>query len=1352
MRMIARFLAAALVAALIGGSACAVPIRLKAGSFEPPPKTQARQSVQTSGRAGHYVVQFAGPIRDDWKLAAAALGVKLQDYIPDYAFVAKMTPQQASSLLDLDCVTWVGPLTSDHKTDARLRISSRNRLDLMVRLATPESAAAVESWIRSRNGIVDQDYRSSSTYLIASLPAKALDALSSLQDVVWVEEWQKPKLANNVAQQIVGAPDLRLRSSLYGAGQIIAFADSGLDTGNLANLSADFSGRLVSAYSLRRANDWSDLMSHGTHVMGCAVGSGQLSGSNPPAHSYTGSFAGVAPEAGYVIQSIGDESAFVYPPLDLAQLFQPAYDDGARIHSDSWGSPSAGQYTVYSRQVDDFVWHHPDMVLVFPAGNDGRDGNADGVTDLGSVYAPGTAKNCITVGATESLRDTGRVVTYGGQWGSDFPAAPIRDDYISNNASGMVGWSGRGPCQDGRTKPDICAPATNIVSAKSHAPGAHPDWWANYDANYVYWGGTSMSTPLVAGAAALVREHYSTDWGVEPSAALVKATLLNGAYDITPGQYGSPYQQEVPARPNNVEGWGRLNLAALDPPAPRVVEFIDETAGLETRETRQYDVTVLGGSSPLRITLVWSDPPGSPLASLQLVNDLDLKVVDPSNHTYLGNGYADHVNNVEGVDIASPTPGLYKITITATNVPVGPQPFALVISGELPGTYIAGEVHTATGKPVAGARLSVVGPGVSKTVTTNGSGGYSVHVPSGNYTVTASKSSWTFDPPSANVVVGSSGQLGVDFTGTAPTGSVSGTVTRAVGGMAGYALESEHPYNNGSDVTYTITGHPSATHIRVHFDELSLEPDMDFVFIEDPQGTPIQVFTGSESDVWTDWVPGNQVRVHLVSDEAVNDFGFYIDGYETDLITQGAMEGVTVTAGPGGGSAVTGQSGSYSISGLEPVAYTVRPDLPAWTFAPSSRSLSVPPGDAVSADFYAFPPGSVSGAVRTGVVSEHVYPLQSPNPYPNNATLEYTIADSPGASRIRVHFDWIAVEPWSDFVLVTDMNNVPINTYTAYLNDVWSSWVEGDSLKVILISDYSYSDEGFSVDRYAAVTDEHGVPGVTVTASPGGATATTGPDGTYTLPELKAGRYGLSVSKSYWSFEPQLQYVNAVAGLTTDNIDFFADPLDVQAIGYLRTLPDGDEVRVSSKVVTAGTDQMSGFFYIEDANRASGIRVVTPESVAEGNVVDVVGVMNTVDGERCIDASSVTVVAASGDVPLPLGMVARAVSGGDLNSYTPGVELGRGLNNIGLLVRAVGRVEVRDGSSFYLDDGSSVITQTGPGYELMKPLVICPPGSALPSDGELVVVTGISSCCLDGGKSISAIRLRKVSDLAPVSP
>jgi hypothetical protein len=212
----------------------------------------------------------------------------------------------------------------------------------------------------------------------------------------------------------------------------------------------------------------------------------------------------------------------------------------------------------------------------------------------------------VTVGASESLRPsdgqpcwppaagTGLTNCRWGdlQWG--FDAEPIQGDWLSDDIAGLAAFSSRGPTDDGRIKPDLVAPGVNIISNRSHHPVADSQW-GSYDRNYVFDGGTSMSTPLVAGVAALVRQWYGQVMGVaSPSAALVKATLLDGAANPAPGQYGSGGQQEIPDQvPNDAVGWGRLNLAeSITPLDSRATWFADDTAGLATGQVREYVFTV----------------------------------------------------------------------------------------------------------------------------------------------------------------------------------------------------------------------------------------------------------------------------------------------------------------------------------------------------------------------------------------------------------------------------------------------------------------------------------------------------------------------------------------------------------------------------------------------------------------------------------------------------------------------------------------------------------------------------------------------------------------------------------------
>jgi hypothetical protein len=581
-----------------------------------------------SGSPGTYLLQFSGPVQDQWKTAVEAEGVRLYSYVPDYAFIARMDGSAAQAVKTLPFVRWVGPFYPAYRLAASLQpqelkdAAPEQILHLQVQTLPDFDLGVLASQVSSWGGQIDATTQSEiNGYLRLSLPQGRLADLAALDGVLWVEPVLERQLFNDIAGgTILHANLIRTNLGLYGQGQIVALADSGLDTGNLSTLHVDFTGRVLKTYSLARTNDWSDPIAHGTHVAGSILGSGKASGSDPAHHQYAGSFAGVAPEAQLVLQSIGDLGGNLTGiPLDVGDLMRTTYGDGARIHSDSWGGPSGGTapnyeyggYTLDSAQVDKAAWDKKDMLIVFSAGNQGVDANRDGLVDLDSLASPGTAKNVLTVGASESYRPDEKI-SWNQGWPSDFPVNPLADDIMANNINGMAAFSSRGPADDGRIKPDVVAPGTWIISDRTHA---NPDatGWGVYNDQYIYFGGTSMSTPLTSGAAAVAREWLTKLRGfTSPSAALLKAVLINGADDISPGQYISP--QEVPSqRPNNVSGWGRVDLApSIAPLAPNQVWLKDQTSGLKTGGTLTYTLSL--GTTGIQT----QGAEGSPVSAVEL--------------------------------------------------------------------------------------------------------------------------------------------------------------------------------------------------------------------------------------------------------------------------------------------------------------------------------------------------------------------------------------------------------------------------------------------------------------------------------------------------------------------------------------------------------------------------------------------------------------------------------------------------------------------------------------------------------------------------------------------------------------
>ncbi|MCP4166076.1 MAG: S8 family serine peptidase [Chloroflexi bacterium] len=175
-------------------------------------------------------------------------------------------------------------------------------------------------------------------------------------------------------------------------------------------------------------------------------------------------------------------------PDDLSDLFGQAYNAGARIHSNSWGSSVSGDYTSDSVTTDQFMWNNPDMLITFSSGNARVDANTNGVVDNDSIGSPATAKDVLAVGASENERpdnfacDTGLTYTsqdayqsgetctsmagtrtnilgtVGARWG--FTAVPLNSDLTAGNKEQMAPFSSRGPTDDGRIKPDVVAPGT----------------------------------------------------------------------------------------------------------------------------------------------------------------------------------------------------------------------------------------------------------------------------------------------------------------------------------------------------------------------------------------------------------------------------------------------------------------------------------------------------------------------------------------------------------------------------------------------------------------------------------------------------------------------------------------------------------------------------------------------------------------------------------------------------------------------------------------------------------------------------------------------------------------------------
>ncbi len=479
----------------------------------------------------------------------------------------------------LEFVRWVGPYKPAYKISSVL-MGSHDKItptafhtaaisaeafkatpmgSLRVLLHKAEDMTAVRQEVERLGGTV---IATDTNSLRISLDAAHIAALAELSSVQWIES-QLLCLNYSTTLQDHRRTAVWNDHGLDGEGQIVAVADTGLDTGvNDTTMHADFRGRIVSirSWPVQFDNNHEDDSAadsdsgHGTHVAGSILGDGAQSNCEIRGMAYKASLVFQAVE-----QYFQDGYGLYGIPNDLKELFQQSYDDGARIFSNSWdgsedvsGNSLYGQYTAQSQVIDEFIWNNKNAVILFAAGNEGKDadraGKGDGIIDNNSLAVQATAKNCITVDASENYRPKASVSigiddTYGRGWPSDFPAPHIYMDHVSDNPDGMAAFSSLRPMADGRIKPDEVAPGTNILSVRSSVsndpgwelflPGDTPPPYYKFD------GGTSMATPITAEAVALIRQYLQKELFPNPSAALIKAVLIHGAVPMK-NQYNPP--------------------------------------------------------------------------------------------------------------------------------------------------------------------------------------------------------------------------------------------------------------------------------------------------------------------------------------------------------------------------------------------------------------------------------------------------------------------------------------------------------------------------------------------------------------------------------------------------------------------------------------------------------------------------------------------------------------------------------------------------------------------------------------------------------------------------------------------
>lgn len=681
-----------LVVLLIAQIGSAAPlVRLQKSSFEP---KSMLQKLETSAQQRTWLISFDKPITEAFKTEVAQQGFEILGFIPDASLIVR-GERKENQKFNFQA-TWL-PYQAGWKWSLSLPSPSVHNQSayrvVMIRCHSKQDAKNLNSLLEKKDKVLILN--TTDQYLVVRASYSDLFSLSNRDEVAFIDDLPDFKLMNmdlglSFDSSLQPAPvsgfetgtkvmnmDSAWAQGFRGQGQVVAMGDTGLDRGDARNIHPDFENSIVSGRNFAPfGRSWEDPMGHGTHVAGSILGRGAASG---------GAFRGSAYEAGLVVHSLWSPMLNnLMVPTKLSDMFQAALSSGANFHTNSWGQArNFGGYDSFARQVDEFSFNNPELLILFAAGNSGVDLNKDGRIDADSIGSPGTAKNSLTVGASENYELAGgiqRKVSELGPAKENWSAEPIWSSKISDNAQGLAMFSSRGPTDDGRIKPEIVAPGTNILSTISRHPKAQV-LWGKYNDDYVWSGGTSMSTPLVAGASAVTRQIIQNKFQVsKPSSSLVKAYIMAFAMDLYPGQYGdvgaSRGQEILSLRPNSDEGFGLLNMKSQVEASSANTQLIDQTTGLGTGESLEYSAQ-LPQDGQLTVTLVWNDAPASENAGKALVNDLNLEISGPGVQF----SSSDSVNNFEFFE-KSARAGVYKIRVKGQQIPqgkAGKQPFSLVI-------------------------------------------------------------------------------------------------------------------------------------------------------------------------------------------------------------------------------------------------------------------------------------------------------------------------------------------------------------------------------------------------------------------------------------------------------------------------------------------------------------------------------------------------------------------------------------------------------------------------------------------------------------------------------------------------
>ncbi len=565
----------------------------------------------STGHFYRFVQFYEFPDQNQRQLLKNA-GIELLDFIPSNTFITSFPLYCNFDILENLNIRAIAEISPENKLAPDLNRTSAKQdhfiLQFQKNISTEEALCFLEN---KHLEILDAPFSNNAFRIESSFDI--IERLVTAPEILYIDEDRKnsrPEDSQGLALHRANVLNTIFHSDRKydGTGVSIAIGDDGFVGPHI-----DFKGRISNNHvSLTAQNE------HGDMVAGILGGAGNLD-----------------PKAEGIVKGARLHILEDFDAVEQASLLYET--NQVVITSTSYGDGCNRGYTTFTQLADQQITDCPSLIHVFSAGNSG---------DQDCFYGAGPGWGNITGGVKvgKNVLAVGNV---------------DQNDQLVYNSS-------RGPSNDGRIKPDLCANGEGQQSTASNN-------------NYQNSSGSSAAAPVVSGVLAqLYQAHRSLNNDANPESALLKAILLNSAEDL--GLPGPDYSY----------GWGRVD-------ASRAIEALENNYyladSLSHNQEQSYTINIPQGAQQVKVMIYWNDPAGSTVSSKSLVNDLDLEVfynnelhfpwhpqpsTDPVVLAQGAISSPDHINNVEQVVLNNLNSDNFTINVKGYSIPLGSQKYYIV--------------------------------------------------------------------------------------------------------------------------------------------------------------------------------------------------------------------------------------------------------------------------------------------------------------------------------------------------------------------------------------------------------------------------------------------------------------------------------------------------------------------------------------------------------------------------------------------------------------------------------------------------------------------------------------------------